>query len=190
MTDVLAVLDLGLETFGARVHRIRSEDWDAPTPCADWTVADLVAHLVDEQLWVPPLLNGHALDVAGQVVDAAKRSFADDRVEQWDAAALASARAFHEPGAIERTAQLSAGPTPVADYAGEVVFDLAVHSWDLGIALGITEPLPDELVRTALALAERAGDLSASGVFDPPQPVPDGASDEQRLVALTGRRPR
>jgi len=36
----------------------------------------------------------------------------------------------------------------------------------------------------------RVGDLSATGAFDSPVDVPDDASTEERLVALTGRQPR
>lgn len=44
------------DLFGARVHAVRDDQWGAGTPCAEWTVRDLVNHLVSEQLWVPSLV--------------------------------------------------------------------------------------------------------------------------------------
>lgn len=33
-------------------------DWDAATPDTEWTVRDLVTHVIEEQQWVPHLLSG------------------------------------------------------------------------------------------------------------------------------------
>src|SRR5690349_13488428 len=32
--------------FGARVDRVAPDQWDARTPCTEWTVRDLVGHVV------------------------------------------------------------------------------------------------------------------------------------------------
>mgnify|MGYP001807463638 CR=1 FL=1 len=42
--------------FAARVAAI--SDWDGPTPDTEWTVRDLVSHVIEEQQWVPWLLSG------------------------------------------------------------------------------------------------------------------------------------
>ena len=57
--------------FTARVHRV-GDRWSAPTPCADWDVRTLVRHLVEEELWAPPLLGGATIGRQGvdQVVAA------------------------------------------------------------------------------------------------------------------------
>src|SRR4051794_10404628 len=151
MTDLLALFNQGLAEFGARVHRVRPDQWSGATPCTEWDVTVLVDHLVDEQLWVPPLMSGHDLGTADAIVKSEKRTLGDDRVAAWDAAALSSRRAFGEPGALEREVALSRGPTPAADYLGEMIMDAVVHSWDLGRAVGYREPLPDELVGFTLA---------------------------------------
>jgi uncharacterized protein (TIGR03086 family) len=191
MSDLLELFNRGLREFGTRVHRASAEQWTASTPCSEWDVRALVDHLIDEQLWVPPLMSGHELGAAGSIVESTKRALDDDPVAAWETAALASSRAFGEPGALDREVALSRGATRATEYLTEMIFDLVVHSWDLGKAIGFTESLDDELVRFGLAGAEQlGGDLSASGVFDAPVQVSDDASAEERLVALTGRRPR
>ncbi len=190
MTDLVAMFRQAQEEFTKRVTRVSTDQWAAPTPDDEWTVTDLVSHIVDEHLWMPPLIAGHELAEAEKIVEATRRSSSAQPAEAWEAAALGSRSAVAEPGAIDRQVQLSRGPTPVPDYLNEMIFDLTVHSWDLGTAIGMRDPLPAELVQQALGMMEAFGDMSGSGMFKPPVPVPDDAPAEARLVALTGRDPQ
>lgn len=189
MDDVVSRFLTAQREFGTRVHDVRDDQWGAPTPDDDWDVAALVDHLIDENRWVAPLLDGMSLAAAGDLV-AALPLPAEDRVGAWDAAAAASSAAFAGEGAVERTVELSRGPTPAIQYIGEMTFDLCIHSWDLGRAIGSQRPLPDELVQVVFAMASSIGDLSAFGdMFKPAVSVPDDAPLVDRLVALTGRDP-
>ena len=51
--------------FTGLVHEVPADGWAAPTPCAQWSVRDLVAHLTREHLWVPDLLAGRTVEVVG-----------------------------------------------------------------------------------------------------------------------------
>jgi len=70
-----------------------------------------------------------------------------------------------------------------------MVFDLVVHGWDLGTAIGFSEPLPEDVVEAVYAQAQNFGDLASSGLFDQPVDVPDDAPTIDKLVGLTGRTP-
>lgn len=188
MNDLLALFKTGCALFGSRVHAVGADQWNRATPCAEWDVTALVDHVIDEHLWVAPLLGGHDLAAAGAIVESAKRTIGTDRAAAWDAACLDSQRAFGEPGALERDVALSRGPTPASDYIGEMIADLTIHGWDLGRGIGAHEPLPAELVTFVLPLAERYS--GAEPYFAPAVQPPDGATDEERMIALTGRRPR
>ncbi|MGN6173136.1 MAG: maleylpyruvate isomerase family mycothiol-dependent enzyme, partial [Streptosporangiaceae bacterium] len=39
------LLDQGLDFFTTIVTQLSEDDWERPTPCADWTVRDLLGHL-------------------------------------------------------------------------------------------------------------------------------------------------
>jgi hypothetical protein len=71
-----------------------------------------------------------------------------------------------------------------------MLIDVTVHSWDLGTAVGVLDPLPEDQVGYVLGVVEAFGDLAATGAFGPAVPVADGAGSEAQLVALTGRQPR
>ena len=188
MSDLLALFKVGCALFGSRVHAVRADQWSLGTPCAEWDVATLVDHVIDEHLWVPPLVGGHDLATAGGIVESVKRTLGPDRVAAWDDAALDSQRAFGEPGALDRDVNLSRGPTPATEYIGEMIADLTIHGWDLGRAIGVGDPLPDDLVQFVRPLAERYG--GAEPYFAPAVEPPDDATDEERMIALTGRQPR
>lgn len=194
MDDELEKFRAAQRAFGDRVHAVREDQWQAPTPATEWTVADLVGHVIEEHRWAAPLLHGQDLETAGKVVQGARSLPADGGVganlaEEWDEAAIGSADAFSADDALDGTVALSRGDTPARDYLREMIFDLVVHGWDLGTAIGYPGPLPADLVEAAYEQARQFGDLSASGMFEEPVSVPDDAPTIDKLVALTGRNP-
>ncbi|HLY34873.1 MAG TPA: TIGR03086 family metal-binding protein, partial [Jatrophihabitantaceae bacterium] len=130
--NILALFDSSVQQFSTQVAAIGADDWDKPTPDTEWTVTDLVEHLVDEHRWMPPLIGGHDLETAQKMVEAQQASSSGDHAADWQTASIASLQAMGEPGALERTVSLSRGPTPADQYVVEMMFDAAVHAWDLG----------------------------------------------------------
>ncbi|WP_374200960.1 TIGR03086 family metal-binding protein [Streptomyces bambusae] len=186
-----ALLDLhaeALRLFGERVHAITGDQWDGPTPCTEWTVADLVNHVTGEQLWVPPLVaEGRTVEDIGDAFSG--DLLGEDPMAAWDTAAHAAHAAFAAPGALERPVALSRGPTPGSAYCAELIVDCAVHTWDLSRGIGADDRLPDDLVDfTFKEVAPHADALAASGMFAAPVEIPDGADTQTRLLALMGRR--
>ncbi|PZS20839.1 MAG: TIGR03086 family protein [Pseudonocardiales bacterium] len=195
MDDVLARFGSAQREFGARVNAVAEDQWSARTPDTEWSVADLVEHLIEEHRWAAALVHGQDLESAGKVVEGSRSLPVDGGVganlaQEWDEAAAASAEAFTAPGALDRDVELSRGATPVRRYAEEMVFDLTVHAWDLGQAIGYGDPLPDDLVSASYSEVAELGDMSGSGHFKPPVDVPGDASTLDKLVAATGRHPR
>lgn len=185
--DVVALHARALAEFGRRVHAVRPDQWGCATPCKDWEVRNLVNHLVAEQLWVPPLLAGRRVGDVGGAFDG--DVLGADPVAAWDAAADAARAAFGEPGAMERTVHLSYADRPGEEYARELIFDLVVHSWDLAVGISADETVDPDLVEAVYGRIEPDTDLSASGLYDEPVPVPADSDEQTKLIALTGRQP-
>jgi uncharacterized protein (TIGR03086 family) len=186
--DVVDLHRRALAEFGRRVHAVRPDQWGCPTPCRDWEVRALVNHLVVEQLWVPPLLAGQTVAEVGGAFDGDQ--LGTDPVAAWDAAAAVARGAFAEDGALGRTVHLSYADRPGEEYAREMIFDLIVHTWDLARAIDGDEKIAPDLVEAVYARIEPdVGSLAASGLFDPPVPVPADADEQTRLIAATGRKP-
>ncbi|MGW7623002.1 TIGR03086 family metal-binding protein [Streptomyces antimycoticus] len=178
-----------LDLFTERVHEIRPNQWDDPTPCTEWTVRGLVNHLAVEQMWVPPLVREGA-SVANQSNALEGDLLGDDPVATWDVVVAAARDAFREPGALDRTVELSYGESPATHYCAQMTADAAVHAWDLSRAIGAEERIPKPLVDFSVReVAPYAADLEESGLFAAPVEPPPGADAQARLLALLGREP-
>ncbi len=194
MADQVQIFVAATHAFGERVRAIDEQHWSAPTPNFQWSVADLVDHLVDEHRWAAPLLHGHDFLSSGEVVEGTRKLPVDGGVggnlaQSWEEAAAGSVDAVSEEGALERSVELSRGDTPVAVYLDEMIVDLVVHAWDLATAIGYRDPVPTELVDYAYSRLGGMGDLSSGGMFASPIDVADDASTLDKLLAATGRDP-
>lgn len=187
--DLLEAHGQAVRAFGDALHAAGAADGDHRTPCTEWTVRDLVNHLVAEQLWAPSLLAGATLDDVGDRFDG--DVLGDDPVSAWDTAAAAAREAFLEDGVLERAVHVSIGLLPARQYAWQMTIDAAVHAWDLATALGLPCPVTEALAERLLDVVRPwLDEWQGLGIFDPPVAVPRSAGATARLVALLGRRPR
>ncbi|MFI1281867.1 TIGR03086 family metal-binding protein [Streptomyces sp. NPDC020858] len=177
-----------LRLFGEQVRAVKGDQWDAPTPCRDWNVRELVNHVAGEQLWIPPLVtDGRTVEDVGDAFSG--DVLGDDPVAAWDRASAAAHAAFAAPGALDRTVRLSYGPALGSAYCSQLTADCVVHTWDLVRGIGADDRLPDGLVEFSIKeVMPYADELAASGAYDPPLEVPAGANAQTRLLALVGRK--
>ena len=177
-----------VESWADRVNAVRPEQWDWGTPCKEWSVHDLVNHLVHEQLWAPELLAGCTIEQVGDRFDGDQ--LGHDPLHSWVLAAAAAREAWIAPKALLKPVHLSYGKATAVEYGWQMTSDLAVHAWDLARAIGADERIDPDLAEAVLEYMEpNAEAWAASGLFDPPVPVPDNADPQTRLVALLGRTP-
>jgi uncharacterized protein (TIGR03086 family) len=170
--------------FGRRVSAV--DDWNAPTPDKEWSVGDLVRHVVQEQQWIPPLLAGLTIDEAQRLVDP----LGDDLAAEWRTHSARATEAWQSAPA-DAAVQLSYDTVTVIDYLREQVSDVTIHSWDLARATLADEVIGDALVEAVWTVFEpQRQTLEASGLFDSPVPMPADAPLQSRLLALTGRDDR
>ena len=186
-TELLELFQRAQASFTDRVDAIEPDQWeDEALP--EWTVADLVAHMVTEMLWVPPLIAGEPY-AEGRFPDATTDLLGDDPMVGWESAADGALSAFAEDDALERTVHLERGPTPATQYILELISDLTVHSWDLARAIDADTELEGELVTASLLIGEAIPEDGVPGLYDPPLDTSASASPQQRLLARFGRRP-
>lgn len=183
-SDWLALQKQAHREFATRLSLVT--DWDAPTPDEDWTVRDLVTHVIEEQQWVPHLLQGSTVFEAQRKI----LPLGTDLRAEWRLYSLAATSAWEEVS-VDALVQLSYDTVPVTDYLREQVSDVAIHSWDLARAVGAPEDLDPQLVDAVWTVFEPQRDtLSASGLYALPVPLSDDSPLQLRLLALTGRDAR
>ena len=173
-------------------------DWDAGTPCRSWIAREVLAHVVDEQLWVPGLLAGGTVDEVGEDLEGPLRRLHEmsgtELVDQWHAVRPPVAAAWRGTyaGGADSEVQLSYGSAPVGHYLAQQTFDLAVHAWDIAASQGRDLPWGDDLEHAVLEFVRAdLADDPAPALFDPPVPGFDGPDTPARhaALALTGRDP-
>lgn len=177
-----------LTEFADQVGRVGADRWAGPTPCGDWDVRTLVNHVVAEDRWSVPMFGGASLAevgdrFAGDLLGDDPAASARDAAEEAD-------RAVSEPGALDRTVGLSAGPTPGREYLHQLMAEHLVHGWDLMVAVGAEPRLDAEAVREcARWFVDRVSTYRTDGLVEPGVRVPPDASELDRLVAAFGRDP-
>jgi uncharacterized protein (TIGR03086 family) len=185
--ELLELFQRAQAQFTDRVDTVDPDQWeDEALP--EWTVADLVAHMVTEMLWVPPLFAGEPY-AEGRFPDSTTDLLGDDAFTSWESAADDALSAIAEDEALIRTIHLERGPTPARLYVEELIADLTVHAWDLARATGGDTELDGQLVTAALVVGERLPEEGVPDLFDPPLDTSDSATPQQRLLARFGRRP-
>jgi uncharacterized protein (TIGR03086 family) len=172
--------------FDARVQAVPDDGWSHPTPNTEWDVRTLVNHLVNENVWIPPLLEGKTIAEVGNAFDG--DLLGDDPKGTWTRSVEKATQAMREPGALDRTVHLSFGDTSGADYISQVLTDHVIHAWDLARAVGADERLDPELVEFSYSLlAPQVDDWRAGGAFGEEVRVPPDADRQTQLLGLTGR---
>ncbi|HWT83651.1 MAG TPA: TIGR03086 family metal-binding protein [Candidatus Methylomirabilis sp.] len=175
--------------FAQLVAGVDNEQWHTKTPCTEWDVRALVHHLLYEQRWVAPLLEGLTVTEVG---DRFEGDLLGDDATMWAdvfASSLSEAQAaIAQPGALKRTVHLSFGDTPGEEYVMQLTGDLAIHAWDLARATGQDDAIDAGAIALLLPWAEANADLLAgSGMFGSPVDLGSDVSDQDRLLGLVGR---
>lgn len=164
-------------------------DW--PTPCSEWSLGDLLAHMI-----------GHNVGFAAAALGSSDAgAFADVRLApglavQFAASAQATVAAFTglDLGRDGVYLAVVRGGTR-ADARTAVCFhlvDTVVHGWDVATAAGLPVGYDDDVEQAALAIARAVPDdqsrVQPGAAFRPGQADP-GTTPLQRIVAALGRDP-
>lgn len=165
------------------VERVRPDQLGDPTPCTEWSVRELINHVVSGNLFFIHLATGSPPPARG--ID----HLGDDPVAAFRDSVRAVSAAFEADGFLERVVQ-----APFGEASGSMLIhmrrnELTVHGWDVAKATGQSTDLDREVVAAchasytaSLRLKNRDGTP-----FGVEQPTPPGATDADRLAAFLGR---
>lgn len=176
------------EWFELMVSQVTPDQWNAPTPCEEWRVRDLVNHVVAENLWVPPLMSGNSPEDIGDTLEG--DVLGDEPVIAYAHSFEAADAAISQEGALQREVTVSYGTVPSSAFVGHRFMDLVLHGWDLAVAIGADREMETGLAAATWAEVEPQIEfLEASGLFGEPRILGDEVSAQERLLAATGRDP-
>lgn len=154
-------------------------DWDAQSPCSEWTVREVANHLVGA-------LKAFAAAVEHTESTMDGDHLGDDPHGAFRAAADRCRAAFGRPGALTEPHPFPFGPTMGSEIAAISMSETVVHGWDIATGAGVPYTPAPEVVEDVLAHADEFKP-PAEGMFGPPVPVSPDAPALTRLLARTGR---
>jgi uncharacterized protein (TIGR03086 family) len=190
------VITESLDLLEAVAAAVTDANGQAPTPCAEWTAAQVLQHAAGDQLaWAAAIGVGPGPAENPFAPSGHLGGSVDDLIKP----ALAAARAAWETVKADDDAvptPLPQGPLPARIAAGACALDAAVHAWDIATALGRHGFLPDELAGQLLPAARAVAEpLRAYGAYAAalaPRPADDGAAEDcaAELLRYLGRDPQ
>ena len=179
-----------LDIAGDLVAAVGDDQWGNPTPCTDWTVRELVNHVVDGHLLFTAILRGEPMPPLAELrrrqsVDV----LGDDPTIAFRDSADALAAGFRQPDALQQMITVPFGAVPGIGALHLRLVETLVHGWDLARAIGGPDGFPDALVEQELTFSRaKLGDLPPGRTpFAPPRPAAPDARAIDRLAALLGR---
>jgi uncharacterized protein (TIGR03086 family) len=170
----------------AAVVQVAPGEMTLPTPCTDWDLEALLAHLAASMADLESALRTGHLDPEPD--DAATPDPDDDPVELLrDRAAnlLFACYAHHGP---DRFVLVGGLPLPAGIVTCTGAVEIAVHGWDVRAATGRGGPIPPALATRMLRLSPLLV-TGREGLFGTPVQVPAQASPGDQLIAYLGRHP-
>ncbi len=152
-----------LASFHRGAHRlvdqITDDQWELPTPCTEWNVAQLVNHITGSI----NVLASAALREVPALADPNDDHSGDDPRGALKKATERSQRAWNKPGALDGMVSIP-GDMPAAHCLAITLIDTGTHLWDLAEAIGADHGLSareiqllDDLNRQVVNEDVRAG---------------------------------
>jgi uncharacterized protein (TIGR03086 family) len=175
------------------VSRVTVEDLGRPTPCSQWSLRELLAHMTVQHRGFAAAAGGRGADLGVWRAGPA----AADLVGAYAEAVGAVLAAFAEDGVADRQfalPEIATGTTfPGRQAMAFHLVDYVVHGWDVARCLGVGfEPDPEVLavaLRVAQAVPDGPGRLEPGSAFRPAVTAPAPAGPLDQIVALLGRSP-
>ncbi len=184
MDERLGLHAEAMELLDSVVQHVTDGDLERPTPCAGWTVADLLAHEVGQHVgFAAAVRDGDAPESAYVPVPFSSETWRDS-VE-----AILSAFAGADPDAPVIERELATVPLPLRVVVDAQLLDVLAHTWDLAKGLGHDFTPPDHLAADFLRMAQAIPDRAyGEGLPFQERLEPEGTDWEQAL-RLLGRDP-
>ena len=185
-------------TLNGVVAQIADDQWDMRVP-PDFlrsdtskvpTLREIVNYHAYDDAWVPDMLAGKTMDEVGK--DKFKGDVLGDEPKRAFAAivdkACAAATALND---LKRTVHCSFGDFSARDYLLQTHYFRGLRAYDIARVIGVDPTLPDDLVHALWdEIRPVADQWRQYGVMPPMVAVAEDAPLHDRLLGLTGRKPR
>lgn len=163
---------------------------DAPTPCAQWSLWDLLVHMDDSLVSLHEAGSRRRVDLRPARTTRTAPAALLEGLRRRACQLLSEWSVDWERGHVDGDVCVDGlALTPrVLTSAGAL--EITVHGWDVAVACGADHPIPQQLATDLLRVAPLVvGSADRPARFAPALSMPSGASPQDRLLAFLGRTP-
>ncbi|MEV0093652.1 TIGR03086 family metal-binding protein [Streptomyces sp. NPDC050738] len=188
-TTEWAVLAEAHEALRTAVGGVPAGGWEAPTPCAEWNVTQVLQHAAGDQIAYAATLTGGPGPSENPFEPSGKLS--EDPGALIEAALTAAADAWAAVAADTGEVPVPIPPGRVTAALGvrACALDAAVHAWDIARASGRPSPLSPALAAELLGAARQLVEPLRAFAFAPALEPQEGDDAAAELLRYLGRRP-
>ena len=190
---------LSEKTFNEVVQQIPENLWDLHLP--EWfqlgrtqdraytALRTVINYHAYDTAWVPEVLAGKTIAEVGDTYDG--DLLGDHPKDAYAAFSESAIKAAEELDDPNKVVHLSYGDFPAREYFMHITSFRGFRAYDLAKLIGVDTTLPPELVEGMWnEFAPHAEEWRKMGVFGEEVSLPANASQQDRLIALSGRDPR
>ncbi|MEU4389200.1 TIGR03086 family metal-binding protein [Kribbella sp. NPDC023855] len=192
MNDLRELHRRVMDVSTAVVGQIRFDQLGVRTPCSEWNLGELLAHMIGQNYGFAAAADGETESLAVW----ADRPVDSDVEKEYAASAERVVSAFAVDDLYERQfwlPQVRGGVTLPAETAvGFHFVDYVVHSWDVARAIGVPVEFDDEVLTAVLPIAEAVPDganRTVPGASFQPGLAVETSDTFDRVLTLLGRSP-
>ena len=184
-TDTRPLLARAFDQAEHLIAGTEATDRALPTPCDEWDVATLSAHMVAVVHRIAGMLGGADPMSLPRFVES------DDPAAAWAAERATTDEVLGHDDVLGRTVTAPWGTVDGWQAIGSWAVELSTHAWDLAVATGRAGDLDESLAAAVRPIAQGyLPPVRPEGVaFGPVVETGPDASAYDRLVAWQGRDP-
>lgn len=169
------------------------DQYDEPTPCPDYSVADVINHLAFGFEMARRSGVREDWDPDWQP-DSIAPSLDGVAASEWAAVcgreAPRAAQAWADPASWDGESAMGSAAMPAQMVGSMMIAEFVVHAWDLAAGTSQAYDPPLDVVRAAMAGAEPMLEVGRDGGwYGAAVPVDESAPELHRLLGMTGRDP-
>ena len=181
--ELIDALGQAFDHANSVVGNVSKDQLDAPTPCAQWDLRTLLAHMTGV---VANMGNGAS---GAELISIPEYELEPDFVGQFRGETARTLGAWKARG-LDGEINIGRGSRPAPVMLTINVLDTTMHSWDVARASDQNAELPPALATNVLGLCQGfiTDDLRQSAGFEPAIATKSTNPTDQ-LAAFLGRRP-
>jgi len=185
--DIIRLHEQAMDEAARLIDGVRPDQMSLPTPCSDWDVRALLAHLVGGNARYAAVAEGKPMGRGPVAADL----LGDDPAAAYRRSAVMVTAAWRDPALLDQQFELPIGVLPGSAAIDLHLVETVAHAWDLAKATGQRLAFDPDIVRAATRFVQAGGpgERSPGAAFAAPVQVADNLPELDRLAAFLGRRP-